>query len=41
MVVLPVATSGGICFGSPFAKVSSAAREQLPAGIVHQLDVIG
>ena len=26
---------------SPFARISSAAREQFPPGIVHQLDVRG
>ena len=31
----------GTCDGSPLASVSSAAREQLPFGMFHQLDVIG
>src|SRR4029453_4681868 len=37
---------GGVWSGapgvfSPFARISSAAREQFPPGIVHQLDVRG
>ena len=31
----------GTCVGSPGARVSSAAREQFPPGMFHQLDVIG
>jgi len=31
----------GTWVSSPFARVSSAAREQFPAGIFHQLDVRG
>jgi hypothetical protein len=31
----------GTCVGSPFASVSSAAREQLPFGMFHQFLVIG
>src|SRR4029077_9046926 len=31
----------GTCVGSPLASVSSAAREQFPAGMFHQLDVMG
>jgi hypothetical protein len=40
-LVIPFATFVGTCVGSPFANVSSATREQLPSGIVHQLEVIG
>jgi hypothetical protein len=40
-LVWPFSTFVGMCDGSPFAKVSSATREQLPLGIVHQLEVIG
>ena len=39
--VLPLATLAGTRLAWPGAVVSSAAREQLPSGIVHQLDVIG
>src|SRR5205814_200029 len=33
--------AAGTWDGSPFERTSSAAREQLPAGIFHQFDVIG
>src|SRR5215469_4646309 len=39
--VVPVVTSAGTCVFSPFASVSSAAREQLPSVMVHQFLVIG
>ena len=39
--VVPVVTLGGTCVGSLFARISSAAREQLPSVMVHQLDVMG
>src|SRR6266446_6635065 len=39
--VVPVVTSAGTCVGSPFARISSAAREQFPSVMVHQFCVIG
>ena len=39
--VVPVVTLAGTCVGSPFAKISSAAREQLPSVMVHQFLVMG
>src|SRR5262245_24758334 len=38
--VVPVVTLAGTCVGSPFASVSSAAREQFPSVIVHQFLVM-
>src|SRR4029453_13850240 len=31
----------GTCVSSPLASVNSAAREQFPLGMFHQLDVMG
>ena len=39
--VVPVVTLAGTCVGSALARVSSAAREQLPSVMVHQLLVMG
>src|SRR6266446_9949245 len=39
--VVPVVTLAGTCVGSPFARISSAAREQFPSVMVHQFCVIG
>src|SRR5205823_5255024 len=39
--VVPVVTLAGTCDGSPFARVSSAAREQFPSVMVHQFFVMG
>jgi hypothetical protein len=41
ILVEPVVTSGGTCVGSPFARVSSAARVQFPSVMVHQFLVMG
>src|SRR5215831_12623916 len=41
ILVEPVVTLAGTCEGSPFARVSSAAREQFPLVMVHQFCVIG
>src|SRR5215471_18746581 len=41
IVVEPVVTLAGTCVFSPFARISSAAREQFPLVMVHQFCVIG